>query len=424
MAAAPFSSDLRGCPVPRFCTGSRTIGSSSSGIEGNEFDKPDRRGALLSDNTRIAISQGMHKEEKRGQTVDFVAHSGDEHSDNGAEDASEEIQIDDADDYASTSDEEGVDCRDNVGHTTNNVIPIHTIDNSSHRDGSIYRVACRWKTDYSIANRNETWLDAMMLSDPKDCIQDGENCIVHHPHRMLQIFSLRLTKIPVDSGYVELYGYIAVRDSLDPLLNYVFNLSRDCPIIVEQGSLIRMTGPKRGIQSYGTILIEYDMRIKTRERDKDLQLIDGVSVYDDSIYAGHSFTNRIHGDCGAVDITLSLLDGAVEATVEVAISEVRSSFSLSVSSSISGFHDEIQLFHGTICVPCSLRRSVVAVEMGAWIHLEFNLGTESYSCSFKAKKHRCDSQDIKTELGIISVKVTWSTLATFCDPQKKQLILW
>jgi hypothetical protein len=51
---------------------------------------------------------------------------------------------------------------------------------------------------------------------------------------MLQILSLKVAKIPLDVGKIELYGYIAARDDLEPLLNYVVNVSRDDPIIVEQ----------------------------------------------------------------------------------------------------------------------------------------------------------------------------------------------
>ena len=53
---------------------------------------------------------------------------------------------------------------------------------------------------------------------------------------MLQILSLELSQ--VDGGLVELYGYIAVRDQLDPLLNYVVNFSRDEPIIAKQVHMI------------------------------------------------------------------------------------------------------------------------------------------------------------------------------------------
>jgi hypothetical protein len=80
----------------------------------------------------------------------------------------------------------------------------------------------------------EAQLEAMKLSDPRNCIIRNGTCREHFPRCMLQILSLKLAKIPVDCGVAELYGYIAVRDELDPLLNYVVNLSRDDPIIVEQ----------------------------------------------------------------------------------------------------------------------------------------------------------------------------------------------
>lgn len=74
-----------------------------------------------------------------------------------------------------------------------------------------------------------------MLANPTDdCIMADGICIRHRPRRMVQIFSLKLAKIPMDAGSVELYGYIAARDHLDPLLNYVVNISRDDPIVVEQ----------------------------------------------------------------------------------------------------------------------------------------------------------------------------------------------
>jgi hypothetical protein len=41
---------------------------------------------------------------------------------------------------------------------------------------------------------DETWLEAMMLSDPTDCIICDGTCILHGGRRMLQIFSLKLAK--------------------------------------------------------------------------------------------------------------------------------------------------------------------------------------------------------------------------------------
>lgn len=78
-------------------------------------------------------------------------------------------------------------------------------------------------------------LDAMMLSDTrKDCILMGGTCIRHRAHPILQIFSVKLAKTPVVNCSVELYGYIAARDRLDPLLNYIVNIGRDDSINVEE----------------------------------------------------------------------------------------------------------------------------------------------------------------------------------------------
>ncbi|CAN6274833.1 unnamed protein product [Urochloa humidicola] len=226
-----------------------------------------------------------------------------------------------------------------------------------HRDGSIYRgMDTSWKREYRIVDRSETRLEAMSLSDPTDCIIHDGTCMQHCPRFMLQIFSVELAKIPMDGGLVELYGYIAVRDELEPLLNYVVNFSRDEPISVKQGSHINMAGPKRGIDMMDYALIEYDMRIKSGEQEKDdLQLIDGASIIG-PVGIENPSRVRIAGDCGAIDLTLSRLVSAVEVTVEVFISEVQTSFNLSLGCLTSGLNKEIQLFDGAIAESCCLKR--------------------------------------------------------------------
>ncbi|CAO2044600.1 unnamed protein product [Urochloa humidicola] len=316
-----------------------------------------------------------------------------------------------------SDDEENVSWTEEIPHYSVDTVPsLNRLPDSSHRDGSIYRDTHMLKKEYRIADRRETSLEAMMLSEPKNCIMRDGTCINHRPQRMLQIFSLKLAKIPVNAGSVELYGYIAARDDLDPLLNYVVNVSRDDPIIVEQGSLINMA-PKRGIKLGLDTLIEYDMKIKTGGHEKDdLQLIDGISVLSKMDTNNCSvFTCRIIGDSGAIDISVSRLDYAVEATVEVILSEVHGSFNMSLGCFTSELDEEIQLFDGTIGESGGLGRSVVAVEMGTQMELKFKVGSEpsgssEYCCSFKAHKHGRTSELIKTDFASISVKVTWSVL--------------
>ncbi|CAM0903109.1 unnamed protein product [Alopecurus aequalis] len=306
---------------------------------------------------------------------------------------------------------------DLVGHPADNVTPAIIFVNSSHRDGSIYtnsylQSICR------ITTRHETLLEPMMFSDPS--FPDRENCEWHYVCPMMQFFTLRLAKVPMDTSSVQLYGYIAARDDVDTLLNYVFNRSRDNSIMVQQGSLIEMTGPKRGIAMTSPVLVEFDMRIRRGEQEKDdLQLIDGATDYNNLTIDCRPFTERISGDHGAVDITLAQVPDAVEATIDVAISKVKSGFILSLGSSVfaGGSHQSIQLFRGFIGGSCGLKRNVIAVKIGTRMFVKFKVGQKGSKyddlercCYFRESIHGCASRQIVLEHASISVKVTWSTL--------------
>ena len=179
-----------------------------------------------------------------------------------------------------------------------------------------------------------------------------------------------------------------------------------------------MTGPKRGIDLSDTVLIEYDMRIKTGDREEDdLQLIDGASVLDPLISHSEPLTCRISGNNSAVDITQMYIRSAVDAAVEVIVSEVQSSFDLSLSCFTSGLHEEIRLFDGVIGESRVLRRHVIVVMAKGCLDLKLKVGSGSYGSaevhchSFEVMDHGYASQQIKTEFASIFVKVTWPTVA-------------
>ncbi|OEL27473.1 hypothetical protein BAE44_0011512 [Dichanthelium oligosanthes] len=165
---------------------------------------------------------------------DAVKHTGSKEEDGrtAAEDHKGKIAA--SDDEEEVSNDEGY-------YTVGNILA-----KSRHRDGSMYTGMddTWWKKEYRIADRTETRLEAMAFPDPTDCIIHHGVCMQHISTCMLQILSLELAGVPADRGSVELYGYVAARDDLDPLLNYVVNVSRDEPIVVELGSLIDMAGPK------------------------------------------------------------------------------------------------------------------------------------------------------------------------------------
>ncbi|TVU27159.1 hypothetical protein EJB05_29743, partial [Eragrostis curvula] len=285
-----------------------------------------------------------------------------------------------------------------------------------------------WHKLYRVADTRETSLEPMMLSNPTDCRPNKRACETHRVSHMMQIFSLKLvhTTEAIDSP-IQLYGFVAARDLLNPLRNYIFNRTRDDPFVVEQqsdgsGSYIQMTGPKRGIEMKAQVLIEYDMKIKKGEtQEDDLQLIDGAACFSElDRLPSRVCTRRIEGDSGAVDLSLALLHRAVEATVQVKVSQVHGSgLNLSMSSLVGRISPRIQLFKGVIAEPCDLNRFVIAVVKGNTlildliVHQREGSGHARPCYPFKAKLHGHDIQEFKLDFATIVVKVSWSTLVPY-----------
>lgn len=173
---------------------------------------------------------------------------------------------------------------------------------------------------------------------------------------------------------------------------------------------------------YPPILIEYDLRIKNgglEEDDKDL--IDGA-LHCYLRMPSKPVIHRIYGNCCTVDMSLAFVESAVEATIEVVISdaergterETHRGLNLSLGSLINivGKYEEIQHFRGTID-QLSLRRFVVAVTYNTEMILKLKVDNNhaEHSFSFKAKIHGCDRQTMNLQLCPIAVKVTWSAIS-------------
>ncbi|KAM0867388.1 hypothetical protein ACQ4PT_041998 [Festuca glaucescens] len=295
-----------------------------------------------------------------------------------------------------------------------------------HGDGSIYRSNGYYAKVYRLHDTNETCLEPMMMTEPStSCMLDDRMvCQSHEFQTMMQIFYLRLANTCSHVGSpVELYGYVAVRDLLNPMRNYIFNRPRDDPFVVGHDGCY-MTGPKRGIRMEAHVLIEFDMKIKKGEVEDDLQLIDCVASFSHRTSRNATANRRpIDCDCGAVDITYALLDSAAEVTVQVGISELESRDSgLSLraaafyTSQLSGQFD---LFDGMVAAEASeLSRIVVAVAKGGHLLVSLILSETGgsdrrivqNSCTFPVQKHGNRVSVLKLGLATIEVKVTWSTL--------------
>nr|XP_051208445.1 uncharacterized protein LOC127325669 [Lolium perenne] len=258
------------------------------------------------------------------------------------------------------------------GFPVDGVPRADVIEYYTHRDGAIYKrsTAGSLATLYQLHDTSETGLEPMMRSEPtENCSTNWRSCETHDPCTMMQIFSLKLAYPRPAGDQVQVYGFMAVRDTLDPLRNYVFNRSRDDPFIVEQeDGHIQMSGPKRGIRWHDMVLVEFDMRIKRGDdEENDLQLMDGAVWFNDrTLTHCRVATERIDGDYGSVDICYGLLQSSVEATVQIRVVELLGGFSLHATAFyISNLvHQEIQLFNGVIpgpdgCQIYKLAKSVV-----------------------------------------------------------------
>uniref|UniRef100_A0A0E0CV43 DUF6598 domain-containing protein n=1 Tax=Oryza meridionalis TaxID=40149 RepID=A0A0E0CV43_9ORYZ len=287
---------------------------------------------------------------------------------------------------------------------------------SSHRDGTIYKNEHYWDSVFLLMSLtvkrvtnnstnvifSEAQVEPMRFSVTKRCKPDPENCQYHLACGMMQVFSLKLAKTTTNSGPIQLYGYIAARDVVDSMLNYVFNRSRDDPIVVQQGSnpaqrlghmasrfepqrdsrlekRPRMRTPPVAVRCHINERQQarhFLVIIKNGEKEEDdLQLIDGIIELDDTVVTmiRTLTTFRLSGDCGSVDMSMAIFENAVEATVEVAISELHYGFDLSISYVLSDLKEsrEFKLFGDTIGESCGLRRFVIAVNLDTLMHLKF-----------------------------------------------------
>lgn len=298
--------------------------------------------------------------------------------------------------------------------------------NLKHGDGSIYTSNSYWAKVYRLYDTSETCLESMMMTVPYDsCMPNWRVCKRHAYRTMMQIFSLKLAYTSsYVSGPVQLYGYVAVRDLLNPMRNYVFNRTRNDPLVVEHDGFIQMSGPKRGIRMQAPVLIEFNLKIKTGgEEGDDQQVIDGVAIFGDRV-SGHARVNtqRMDGDGGSVDIKFAVLERASEATVQVGISEIEkgSCLSLCLAGSYTSpsyvSHGKIQLFDGVITAEASeLSRTVVAVAQDTKLVVKLKLshkgGLDIHRCAiFPVEKHGSRTFIFNLGVATVEVMVTWSTM--------------
>jgi hypothetical protein len=269
------------------------------------------------------------------------------------------------------------------------------------------------------------------------------SCGRHVGGATLQIFSVKLAKLPpaaAAGGPIQLYGFMAIRDLMDPRRNYVFNRGREDPLVIPDPNsdpFVYLPGPKRSVNMQARVMFEYDVRIKRggEEECQDLPLIDEVAIFSEKTCNDQPSAYRIRGG-GAVDITWARLTRAMEATVQVWIQELapppppppqqqrgNGGLDLSVSGLLTkipvALGEEIKLFRGVVDKPCALDRFLVAVpaSLESDLILRFKahataVGSPSHhhigDFIFRVAAHGSVSVCRKFDFATVQVNVTWS----------------
>ncbi|CAM0912677.1 unnamed protein product [Alopecurus aequalis] len=192
----------------------------------------------------------------------------------------------------------------------------------------------------------------------------------------LQIFSMQVMENEVwrIRWPVEVYGFIAARDTVDHNRNLLFNRTRDDPqILTQQDPFLQLTGPCRPILLMDPVDFEIQLKVKGTTESEDETLMAHRFVYGHGFGAsGDLACRRWEGGFCTLEITSALLGCAVAATIisaEVIEGSWPDNFGGRVFSRTAGIDEDFMLLDsgdGSMHVDPDghiiLQRGVVCVE--------------------------------------------------------------
>ncbi|KAK1629494.1 hypothetical protein QYE76_003809 [Lolium multiflorum] len=190
----------------------------------------------------------------------------------------------------------------------------------------------RSELDYSEYRRN--WNDKWSSqygsfedTTPIPCMRFTDNPMPHltcNPSTV-QIFSVKIAEIagglqcPLD-----VFGTIAMRDSLDHNRNIIFCRTRDnCQSLTQQDRNLVLTGPVRAVvHKYGSVYIDAVLKVKgsSESEDKDLSLlIRRCNRYEplESIVSSICYSSKL----STLELAYGIVVSSVEATITVRVIE-------------------------------------------------------------------------------------------------------
>ncbi|TKW07298.1 hypothetical protein SEVIR_7G296903v4 [Setaria viridis] len=251
----------------------------------------------------------------------------------------------------------------------------------------------------------------------------------------MEVFFVKVNQITSDLQWpLDVYGIVAVRDSLDWKRNYLFSRGRDnCQTLTSQDCLLELTGPSRSILLWDEPIFEIDLKVKDKgsslsEDDKILCL--DFFGYNNISYRGslsYTRTEVLSSKHSTVEVRYAHVKRSVEATITARISKGSGNFSARLTACNTSIGEDVVLLdtRGKEVVvnkdrQVTLQRRVVVVEERAELILGIKaeqLGDAGESSTklekkfgFVAKSARSDECYFHIGSSSLHMVVAWSVL--------------
>jgi len=283
--------------------------------------------------------------------------------------------------------------------------------------------------DYKVNNESE-----LTVRSARDCF-NGCQC---HPMHLFQLVDIKIAGYRHDQpGRANISGFVAMRDTVKPLLNYVYKRDvNNCEAISVNRKTgvarLSLTSPARVISMVNRVLIEFELCVRTdalpEDKPKGECLIEGCTEFTDFHESKSNVQHRrMYGERCALDVKYMMLINAVEARVELKVlhlGAIAGGVNMKLLAKTSGFDEVIRLFRGAAPEPHSIMTFVVAAERRKNLDLYIEaaprddpfVGKEkSMSCSwqvysFQPGFHGTDEEEVKLgEFAELSLKVIWKS---------------
>ncbi|CAN6168955.1 unnamed protein product [Urochloa humidicola] len=196
-----------------------------------------------------------------------------------------------------------------------------------------------------------------------------------NPCDTLQIFSAKVTGLGEGLQWpLDVYGMVAIRDTIDHRRNIVFDRERDnCQKLTKKDPCLVLTGPTRAVVLRDPVTIEVKLLVKgtVESEDKILSFLAVEPVICSTFYS--QLLNRAYsGKLSTLEFTLGHIVSSVEATIFFQIIDGSWPDGFSgrfVARTTSIDEDAVLLHSGDKTVPCTddgnvkLSRCVTSVEV-------------------------------------------------------------